>query len=59
MLRATVLNKLEVLDGVEYVVPRRSTSSFLDGASEHGRDERGANVLYGVFAALYVLVSSV
>ena len=29
--------------------------TFLDGASEHGRDERGANVLYGVFAALYVL----
>ena len=28
---------------------------FLDGASEHGRDERGANVLYGVFAALYAL----
>jgi len=29
--------------------------TFLDGAAEHGRDERGANVLYGVFAALYVL----
>ena len=29
--------------------------TFLDGASEHGRDERGANVLYGVFAALYAL----
>jgi hypothetical protein len=28
---------------------------FLDGASEHGRDERGAPTLYGVFAALYTL----
>ena len=29
--------------------------TFLDGASEHGRDARGAHVLYGVFAALYTL----
>lgn len=29
--------------------------SFLDGAKEHGRDQRGAPSLYGVLAAIYVL----